>query len=318
MFLKTRSRLKTQIIINPESDKGRTGKRWSQIKSALQSFFNEFSYEFTEKPQHASEISRAAIKDGNELIVGVGGDGTMNEIANGFFEEDKIINPDTALGLIPSGTGSDLSRSLNIPPGLKNAMEVITQAPARKIDAGKVIFKSNSGEELERMFLNIADFGIGGEVVRRVTENRKKRKTSSYLKSLFSAFISYKNKNLIVTIDGQELPADDYLIGAISNGKVFGKGMKIAPEADLEDGRFDVVLVKGMSMFGLLRHARKLYSGTHLSLPNITLIRGSTVKVRSSADEPEETLLELDGEQLGTVPATFSLHPRTFPVKSYL
>lgn len=318
MFLKTQSRLKTQIIINPESDKGRTGKKWSQIKSTLQSFFSEFSYEFTEKPYHASEISRAAIKDGNELIVGVGGDGTMNEIANGFFEDKKIINPASVLGLIPSGTGSDLSRSLNIPPGLKNAMEVLTQAPAHKIDTGRVVFKGNAGEKIDRMFLNIADFGIGGEVVRRVTQNRKKRKTSSYLKSLLSAFISFKTKKLIITIDEQELPADEYMIGAVSNGKIFGKGMKIAPEADLEDGLFDVVLVKSMKMLEFCKNAWRLYAGTHLSHPKISLIRGSTVKVRSAAEENEETLLELDGEQLGTVPATFSILPKTFPVKSFL
>jgi len=318
MFLKTQSRLKTQIIINPESDRGRTGKKWSQIKTALNSFLNEFSYEFTEKPFQAAEISRAAIKDGNELIVGVGGDGTMNEIANGFFEDKKIINPDTTLGLIPSGTGSDLSRSLNIPPGLKNAMEIITQAPARKIDAGRVVFKGNEGGETDRFFLNIADFGIGGEVVRRVTQNRKKRKTSSYLKSLLSAIISFKPKKLIITIDEQELPAEEYMIGAVSNGKVFGKGMKIAPNADLQDGLFDVVLVKGMKMFEFCKNAWRLYSGTHLSHPKISLIRGHTILVRSADHDPEEVLLELDGEQLGTVPATFSLLPRTFPVKSYL
>jgi diacylglycerol kinase (ATP) len=118
MFLKTKHLLKPQFIVNPQSNKGRTGKRWRYIKEALASFFKEFKYEFTEKPLHAIELSRSAIKEGFELIVAIGGDGTVNEIANGFFENLKIINPETILGLIPSGTGCDLSRSLNIPnPG---------------------------------------------------------------------------------------------------------------------------------------------------------------------------------------------------------
>jgi diacylglycerol kinase family enzyme len=122
--------LKTQVIVNPESNKGRTRQKWDQIKDGLKSFIKEFKYEFTEKPLQATEISREAIKEGTELIVGVGGDGTINEIANGFYENKKIINPDTTLGIVPSGTGCDFTRSLNIPLGLKNALKVITQAPS--------------------------------------------------------------------------------------------------------------------------------------------------------------------------------------------
>jgi diacylglycerol kinase family enzyme len=128
--------LKTQVIVNPESDKGRTGKRWKFIKESLKNFIKEFKYEFTEKPLQATEISRAAIKEGSELIVGVGGDGTMNEIANGFYESKRIINPQAALGIVPSGTGSDFTRSLNIPLRLKNALKVVTQAPSSWIDIG--------------------------------------------------------------------------------------------------------------------------------------------------------------------------------------
>jgi len=220
MFLKTQLRQKTQIIVNPESNKGRTGKRWINIKESLNTFFKEFKYEFTEKPHHATEISRAAIKEGTELIVGVGGDGTMHEIANGFFEEQKIINPETVLGVLPSGTGSDLSKSLNIPPGIKNALEIIKNAPKSLIDTGRVRFKSQSGENKERFFLNIADFGLGGEVVRRVNLNRMKRKTSSYLQCLIATFINYKNKKLNLKIDDKELPSDEYMVGAIANGKI--------------------------------------------------------------------------------------------------
>ena len=118
-----------------------------------------------------------------------------------FYENKKIINPDTTLGIIPSGTGCDFTRSLNIPMGLNNALKVITQAPSNLIDTGRVRFKNHSGEKDERFFLNVSDFGIGGEVVKKVNENRMERKTSSYLKCLISTFMSYKNKKIKIKID---------------------------------------------------------------------------------------------------------------------
>lgn len=309
--------LKTQVIVNPESNKGKTRKRWNHIREALQSFLKEFKCEFTEKPLQAIEISRVALKEGTELVVGVGGDGTMNEIANGFYENRKIINPEATLGIVPSGTGCDFTKSLNIPLGLKNALEVITQAPSSLIDIGRVSFRGNSGEEQERFFLNVSDFGIGGDVVRKVNENRMKRRASSYLKCLISTFLSYKNKRLKIKIDDEELPVDEYLIGTISNGRIFGRGMKIAPEAKLDDGLFDVVLIKGMEVFEFFRNGWRIYTGTHLSHPKISLIRGTKVEA-ISADEENDVLIEIDGEQLGKLPATFEIIPGSILVKGYL
>jgi YegS/Rv2252/BmrU family lipid kinase len=310
-------RLKTQVIVNPESNQGRTRKKWNHIREALKSFIKEFKYEFTEKPYQAAEISRDAIKEGSELIIGVGGDGTVNEIANGFFEDKKIINPETSLGIVPSGTGSDFSRSLNIPSGLKNALNVITQAPSSLIDVGRVRFKSHSGEEEERLFLNVSDFGIGGDVVNRMNEEKLKRKRSSYLKCLISTFIGYKSKRLKIKIDGNDIPVDDYMVGAIANGKIFGKGMKIAPKAALNDGLYDIVLVKRMKVFEFLRNVWKLYSGTHLSHPKINWLRGSKIEAVPD-DESQKVLIEIDGEQVGSLPASFEIVPRCFNVKGYL
>ncbi len=317
MFLKTKSLLKTQIIVNPQSNKGRTGQRWNEIKSGLKSALKEFKYEFTEKPFHAAELSRAAIKDGTELIVGVGGDGTMNEIANGFFENQRSINPETILGIVPSGTGSDFSRSLNIPPSFKRAMQVITEGPSAVIDTGSARFRSEDGKEQERYFLNIADFGIGGEVVRSVAQNRLKRKRSSYLRCMISTFFNYTHKKARIQIDGESLPVDDYLIGAVANGRVFGKGMKFAPRAKVDDGLFDIVLVKGMKTLEFFKNAWRIYGGTHLSHPKISFYRGRRVDVQPT-NENADILIELDGEQLGALPASFELIPRNIVVKGYI
>jgi len=310
-------RLKTQVIVNPESDRGRTGKKWSHIKEALKSFLKEFKCDFTEKPLQATEISRTAIKEGSELIIGIGGDGTVNEIANGFYENLTPINPETILGVVPSGRGSDFSRSLNIKPGLKSALRVITQDCCSAIDIGRVSYKDHACRDQTRLFLNISDFGLGGEVCRRMNMDRLERKTSSYLKSTVAAFLNYRNKKVAITVDGTELADATYLIGAVSNGRVFGKGMKVAPNAKLDDGLFDLVLIKGMKVLEFCRNVWRVYTGRHLSHPKVELIRGRTIAAVPASEE-DEVLIEVDGEQLGKLPATFDILHKTILVKGNL
>ncbi len=308
--------LKTQVIVNPESNKGRTRKRWAEIKEALRGFIKDFRYEFTEKPFHATEITRASIKDGTDLVIGVGGDGTMNEIANGFFEGKRIINPGTSLGILPAGTGCDLMKSLRIPAGLKNALKTITEAPSIMMDVGRVSFRNHNGTEEERIFLNVADFGLGGEVVKKVDDRRLQRKASSYVRCLLETMAHYRSKRIKIRVDGTSLPPGDYLIGAVANGRIFGKGMKVAPEARLDDGLFDAVLVKGMRFLEFCLHGWKLANGSHLGHPKITLLRGARIEAEPETEDP--VLLELDGEQLGRLPAVFEILPGHMLIKGYL
>jgi len=308
--------LKTRVIVNPESNQGRTRKRWKEIKEHLKLFLKDYKYDFTEKPLQAIDLTREAIKGGSELIIGVGGDGTMNEIANGFFEDRRLINPETTLGIVPSGTGCDLTRSLNIPARWKDAFKVITEAPTLPIDVGKVTFQNHAGRTEERYFLNVADFGIGGEVIKKMNQERLERKASSYIKCLVSTMIHYKSKKVRIRIEGREIPEDDYLTVAVANGRIFGKGMKVAPHARLNDGLFDIILVKGMKFFEFCRHGWKLFNGTHLSHPKISEWRGRMIE--AVPGETEDVLLELDGEQLGKLPGRFEIIPGRFPVKGYL
>ena len=310
-------RLKTQVIVNPESDKGQTRKRWGHIREGLKHFIREFKFEFTDRPLHAIELTRAAIKDGIELVIGVGGDGTMNEIANGFYEDRKIINPEATLGIVPSGTGCDLMRSLKIPLKLKDAMSVITQAPSNAMDVGKVKFRTAGGGFDERFFLNVADFGVGGEVVHKVNQRRLERKASSYIRCLVTTMMQYKSKRVRIRVDERDLPTGEYLIGAVANGRIFGKGMKIAPNARLDDGLFDFVYVKSMKFIEFCLNGWKLMNGTHLGHRKICLIQSRKIEAIPE-DDKENVLLELDGEQLGTLPATFEIVPRGLLIKGYL
>lgn len=309
--------LKTQVIVNPESDLGRTRKRWKQIKEALPFFLKEFKYDFTEKPLQATDMTRAALKEGNELIVGVGGDGTMNEIANGFYENREMVNPEAALGIVPSGSGCDFRRSLNIPSGLKNSLQVISEGPSTRIDIGRVTYRSFSGKEEERLFLNVADFGFGGEVAKTFNQRRMNKRPSSYLRCMLSAIFKYNSKRLKIKTDQEEIPEDEYLMGAVANGKIFGKGMKIAPQACLNDRFFDFVLVKGMRLLEFFLNCWKVYTGTHLSHPKISMMRTQKIKAIPSRNE-SDVLIELDGELPGKLPATFEIVPKGFLVKGYI
>jgi len=312
-----KKRLKTQVIVNPASAKGETRKRWGQIREGLRHFIQEYKLEFTERPFQAIEIARSSLRDGTELIIGVGGDGTLNEIANGFYDGEKPINADATLGIVPSGSGCDLTRSLKIPSHLKGAMAVLQDAGPVSIDIGKVSFRSTDGLMTDRYFLNVADFGLGGEVIREVNRRRLERRASSYIKCLVSTILHYRNKKVRIRIDGRDLPREEYMIGAIANGRVFGKGMKIAPKAQLDDGLFDAVLVKGMKLFEFCRQGWKLINGSHLGYRKVQLIRGRRVEAVPE-DGEEAILLEMDGEQLGRLPATFELVPRGLLVRGYL
>ena len=194
---------------------------------------------------------------------------------------------------------------------------MITQSSSNIIDIGRAKYKNHSNIDEERLFLNVSDFGIGGEVVHRMNQDKLKKKATSYFRSLVTTFMSYKLKNLRIKIDNEDITLQEYMIGVISNGRIFGTGMKIAPDASLNDGLFDLVLVKGMNKCEFFRNVYKLYTGTHLSHPKISHMRGSQIDV-IPADSKETVLIEVDGEQVGSLPATFEIIPASLLVKSNL
>lgn len=303
---------RTRVIVNPESSKGETRKRWSQIKEALKSFIREFRFEFTEKPLQATEITRESIKEGYELIVGVGGDGTVNEIANGFFENETIMNKDATMGIIPSGTGNDFVKSLKIPKKIKEAIKHLKEGNVLKIDVGKAKFIDHNGVETTRFFLNVADFGIGGEVVKRVNRKELSRRGKwAYWKALFESAVKFRGCEVKVFVGEREI-TKNFFIGAIANGRIFGGNMLIAPTASLEDGLFDIVLVENISFMELLKNGIKLIRGTHLTHPKVQFFKEKTIK---ALPKEGNVLIELDGEQPGYLPALFETVPAILRVK---
>ena len=305
---------KVHVIVNPLSARGKTGERWGTIKEIIRYYFNEYKYIFTEGPRQATEIARDLLKEGFDLIIGVGGDGTLNEITNGYFQQDsqRAINEEASLGIIPSGTGSDFIRFLKIPRDFKRSVELIKNSRTKTIDVGKVTFNfdSSRGEPSSTYFINVADFGMGAEVLRALARIPSgKRGPFSYYLGLLSTIRTYQSKKVRVVIDDREEISDRFLIGAVANGRIFGGGMIIAPEAEPNDGYFDLVLVEDMKRLEIVFNSRLLYSGKLQYHPKVKIKRARNIKVYPvKAEASDDTVnIEYDGEIGKCIPAEFQI-----------
>lgn len=299
---------KVHVIVNPYSGRGKTGRQWNLIKEAVQHHFKEFKYIFTEKPKQATDIARELLKDGFDLIIGVGGDGTLNEIVNGFFKHNSgnAVNDDASVGIIPSGTGSDFVRFLKIPRDFNRSVETIKHGETRKIDVGKITYQGAgpNGEDTGTYFINIADFGMGAEAAKKLADTPpNKRGALFYYKVLLSTLRTYHAKKVNITLDDNELIQGRFMNGAIANGRIFGGGMKIAPKAEPDDGLFDLVLVKDMKRLETILNTPILYTGGILKHPKV--IHRQAKKITVTADE--KLPIEYDGEPGHTLPATFEI-----------
>lgn len=297
---------KVQVIVNPYSARGKTEYRWESIKSVIKHYFDEFKFIFTEKPNQATEIAREVLSEGFNLIIGIGGDGTLNEIANGFFSDNskKIINDEASLGMIPSGTGSDFIRFLRIPRDFKKSVELIKNSKQKKIDVGKITYPGPESETSQKYFINVADFGLGADVIKKLsTVPESKRSPLSYYSGLLSTIKNYKSKNVTITINDEKIISGKYLIGAVANGGIFGGGMIIAPDAKIDDGYFDLILVKEMKKFEIIRNTHHLYRGTIVDHPKVEVHRVKKLEVSSE----EDVSLEFDGELGGKIPVKFEI-----------
>ena len=310
------------VIVNPASQGGATRRRWPAIEATLRKELGEFTTAFTERAGHATELARAALHNGSKLVIAMGGDGTFNEVANGFFEseqgvhDDVPIAPDAAMGVLPMGTGGDFIKTTGTPKDLAEAARAIVAATPRAIDVGRLDFTTHEGKTARRYFINITSFGISGVVDRYVNNSSKLLGGSAtfYLASVRASF-NYRNARCRITLDsGPAIERAVYVV-AVSNGRFFGGGMKIAPGAELDDGRFDVVTIGDVGMFTMLRHTGKLYTGAHLALPFVRVERARTLDA-DPVDPKDEVLLDVDGEQPGRLPARFRVLPGALQLRA--
>lgn len=304
----------TVVIVNPNSQGGKLGKRWPELADLLQRQF-PFDDVHTERAGHATELVREALRGGAERIVAIGGDGTVNEVVNGFFAGGKPIAPQASFALIPFGTGGDFRRTLGMPVETAEAAKIIAANHVREIDVGRLDFIAANGEKAVRMFANIASFGVSGVVDRLVNESGKKLGRLSFALATARATWSYKNQRVQLTFDGDAQGRIETTINtvAVANGKYFGGAMKVAPNAELDDGQFDVIAMGDFGFADLVKSGRRLYQGTHLGMDKVTSRRAKLVEAEP-VDPGGIVELDVDGEPLGRLPARFELLPGALKV----
>ncbi len=295
------------IVMNPVSAGGRTARTWPSIEAALLAAGLAFDVHRTTARGDATTAVRNALRTGRyRTIVTVGGDGTLNEVVNGFFDENgAAIGNDAVLGLLPSGTGGDFRRAAHIPAGVAAAVELIASRATRVIDCGRIDFADGA----RRFFINIADCGMGGEVVAHI--NRSSRKaggaqgTLLFLGASLSTLLRYHARVTHIDIDGMSIDRTVRSV-VVANGISFGGGMRVAPGASLDDGQFDVVIIAETGRTRALTGITSLYRGRHVHRREVEVRRASVVRVRCDG---EPMLFDVEGEQVGTTPATLTCLP---------
>ena len=301
---------KTVVIVNPKSQGGRLGKRWAELTDTIGRVF-PFDEAITQAAGDATRLAREALKAGAERVVAIGGDGTINEVVNGFFDDQGApIAPNASFALIPFGTGGDFRRTMNIPQEIADAAAVIKANHKKKIDVGKLELTTTAGAKQLRMFANIASFGVSGVVDRLVNESGKKFGRLSFAVATARATWAYKNQRVQLIFDGNVSDRVEATINtvAVANGKYFGGKMMVAPHAEVDDGLFDVVSMGDLGFGDLLKSGRRLYAGTHLTMDKVTSRRARIVEAEP-VDPKAIVELDVDGESPGRLPARFEIVP---------
>ena len=297
----------TVMVVNPASANGRTAKQWPDIARQAEKRGLHVDVRLTEAQGHATELAAAAVAEGAELVLAVGGDGTVSEIANGMAGAQA-----TDLAVIERGSGCDFIRTFGISKDTARALEVAATAPARPIDLGRISYTDPDGARATRYFANIASAGLTGVAADRVNRGGKPLgATVAFAWAAVATFATYRNSRFVVEIDGEVI--DQTCNNAIvANCRYFAGGMKILPDADPSDGLFDVLVWGDVSKVDLARNLHKLYRGTHVTHPKATIRRARRVVVTPQTPLP----IEVDGEQPGMTPATFDVVPSALRLRA--
>jgi len=300
----------TLFIINPVSGGGAALKTWRAARPALQAAGVAVREHVTTRAGEAIEITRAALTEGITRIVAVGGDGTLSEVVNGYLDDnERPLNPQAAIGILPGGTGADFCKTLGI-SSREQAIQALLGATIKTIDAGRITLNDTRRQTFTRAFINLASFGLGGDTAMWVNRWRGKRSRllkgqAKYALAALRALDRYRNHRVRVRFDQQsELEIDSNLL-VVANGRYAGGGMMLAPEARLDDGLFDVILADGATRLDIIKELPRIGRGGHLKNPRVSAHRARVVSI--TTDEP--LAIDVDGDFAGHTPAELVILP---------
>ncbi|MDP9068145.1 MAG: diacylglycerol kinase family lipid kinase [Actinomycetota bacterium] len=288
------------LICNSRSGRGGVARALPEVQEHLENRNLEYELRYTEGPGHATELARAALASGTRFLVAVGGDGTVHEVVNGMIDDDRAVDPDAVLGVVAAGTGSDFIKTFGMRPLPGAAVAHLDGGNSFPIDIGKIVF-TEDGRQVTRYFPNIAEAGLGAEVVARAARLPRWLGPTVYLFAFWLTMSKHKPAQVKVDlVDRTYEGSMNNLV--VANGQFFGGGMKIAPKAAPTDGLLDVQIEHARKKDAIAMMP-KVFKGAHLPHPDV--VEAKRVKVSISADRP--LLIEADGEVLGHTPATFEV-----------
>jgi YegS/Rv2252/BmrU family lipid kinase len=302
------------LIVNPASAAGRTGRHFDQIARAVRSAVGDFECAFTRERGDGVRLAKEALAAGGELLVAVGGDGTASEVVDGMQSAGAERSKQALFGFIPRGTGGDLRRSIGVAADVQGAARALAGRGEAVFDLGRIEFAGPSGERQVRHFLNVAGLGVSG-VVSRIVNNGLKLPSGklSFMLAAARALLTWTDQGVRWRVDGGTWHEERLTALSVCNGRYFGGGMKVAPDAHMDDGLFDVVLWEGLGLKDFVVKRPMLYDGTHLRLPNTRVLRAR--EVEAEALESAKVDLDVDGENPGTLPARFTVLPGALRIR---
>ena len=306
------------VIVNPKSAGGATNERWAGVASDFRAHFGAFQVAFTKKQGDGIALAKRGAEAGRRFIIACGGDGTINEVANGILESGKEVE----LGILPSGTGGDFRRTIGMPTDAREAAKQMRDGATKWIDAGRVTFLDHAGERVSRHFLNVSSFGLSASVIGRVKTSASLdwrpldvfRGRASFALSTLQEVLDLGYTTVRVKLDDGEEKLLNTINFCVANSRFFGGGMMIAPDARINDGFLDVVNIGDIRTAKIIFNAYKLYNGSHLDLSEVKHRHARRVEV-APANETQTIFIETDGELPGRLPAIFEIVPNALQVR---
>lgn len=297
--------VRTLVIANPKSRNRGAARRLKSLEAKLRRALGPLDIECTRAPRDAERIAREGVRSGIERVIVAGGDGTLSEVITGLLSAG--LGDYATVGLLPFGTAGDFVRGLGGSRDLDAAIERIAGGRTLRVDAGRATYRCDGREAITSYFANIASLGLSGDVAELVNRTGKAfAGRLSYLIGALRGLARYRSEPVSISVDGRCVFEDALAVAAIANGPCFGGGMQIAPNARVDDGVFDWLIVPAMSRLSLLRKIPLLYRGSHLGDPRILHGQGQVVEARA-LDGPVR--IDVDGEALGVLPARFEILP---------
>lgn len=292
------------LVVNPNAGNRKIQREWPGIEKLLKTYLPEYDFAMTERPYHALELASKAVSAGYRKFITVGGDGTLNEVVNAIFDQDKIPHSEFVVGLIPVGTGNDWGRMFKIPKSHKEAIETIVDSRTFVQDVGLIRYYQDH-EPRHRYFINIAGMGFDAMVAQKTNRQKEQGKGNalSYFYNLFTSIFEYKPR--IVQVDFDDVQYH-FNIFSMSTGicKFNGGGMMQLPNAIPDDGLLDITVIKKVGLGTLLAQLRNLYTGQFVKHPKVATFRAKQVKIECKKGR---FMMEADGESLGHAPFEVTL-----------